>query len=441
MVTWDYAAAAHLLRRAGFGGTRKEIGKAVRRGQAKTVEKLLHFKPSNARPKKDDLGKAQRWWLLRMLGGAPALQEKLVLFWHDHFATSVSKVDDPAKMIEQNRLFRSMAAGKFRDLLVAVSKDPAMIIWLDGIYNTKRSPNENYAREVMELFTLGLTDDAGQPNYTQQDVVEAARAFTGYSIGEDGFAFYPEDHDDGVKTVLDLTGTLTGDDVNIHLADLTQCARFLAKKLWTFFAYPDPEPAVIDALAQAYVANDTDIAAVLRAMFLRDEFYSVRARTERVSPPVEFVVATLRAMDAKSNGDRLNYVLDAMGQDLFNPPNVAGWPGGLAWMTSVRQLERFDFAWTVARARGHEHVLSTSTKPLLSGIVKDPTAAQVVDHVLETLGPIDAPAETRAELASYMTTDRNGGAIAVDLHDDDYVDTKVRGLAGLALMLPEAQLV
>jgi uncharacterized protein (DUF1800 family) len=441
MVTWDYAAAAHLLRRAGFGAPRKEIEKAVRRGQAKTVERLLHFKSSDARPKKDDLGKAQRWWLLRMLGGAPALQEKLVLFWHGHFATSVSKVDDAAKMIEQNRLFRSMAAGKFRDLLVAVSKDPAMIIWLDNIYNTKESPNENYAREVMELFALGIVNDAGEPNYTQQDVVEAARAFTGYSIGENGFAFYPEDHDDGVKTVLGLTGNLTGDDVSVHLAGMTQCARFLAKKLWTFFAYPNPEPAIVDALAQAYLASDTDIAAVLRAMFLRDEFYSARARTERVSPPVEFVVATLRAMKAKTNGDRLNYMLDSMGQDLFNPPNVAGWPGGITWMTSVRQLERFEFARNVATARGHERVLATSTKPLLDGIDKDPTAEQVVDHVLETLGPIDAPDATRASLATYMTTDREGNTIAVDLRDDWYVDTKVRGLAMLALMLPEAQLV
>lgn len=442
MVTWDYTAAAHLLRRAGFGASRKEIGKAVHRGQAATVDRLLRFKPSNALPKKkDDLGKAQRWWLLRMLGGGPALQEKLVLFWHGHFATSIAKVDDAAKMIEQNRLFRSMAAGKFRDLLVAVSKDPAMIVWLDGLYNTKASPNENYAREVMELFTLGVVNEAGQPNYTQTDVVEAARAFTGFSIGENGFAFYPEDHDDGVKTVLGLTGTLTGDDVSIHLASMTQCARFLAKKLWTFFAYPDPETAVIDALAQAYLANDTDIASVLRTMFLRDEFYSARARTERVSPPVEFVVATLRSMQAKTNGDRLNYVLDSMGQDLFNPPNVAGWPGGLAWMTSVRQLERFDFAWTVARARGHEHVLATSTKPLLDGLVKDATPAQVVDHVLETLGPIDAPAATRASLATYMTTGYQGAALAMDLHDADYVDKKVRGLAGLALMLPEAQLV
>lgn len=442
MITWDYAAAAHLLRRAGFGAKRKDVERAVKRGQAKTVESLLKFKPSGARYRKDDLYKATRWWLLRMASGGAPLQEKLVLFWHGHFATSISKVDDSRMMIEQNRLFRLMGAGKFRDLLVAVSKDPAMIVWLDALYNTKQSPNENFAREVMELFTLGLLNEQGQPNYTQQDVVEAARAYTGFSLGDGGFAFYPEDHDDGVKTVLGLTGNLTGDDVTNHLAGRPQCARFLARKLWTFFAYPDPETAVVDALAQAYVAGDTDIVPVLRTMFLRDEFYSPRAKTERVSPPVEFVVATLRAAEAKTNGNILPDYVATMGQDLFNPPNVAGWPGGLSWMTSVRQLERFDFAWRVAAARDrHDHDLQTSTKPLTSGLPKNATPAQVVDRVLETLGPIAATAQTRASLAAYLTTDDDGNPVTPDLHDADYVDKKVRGLAGLALLLPEAHLV
>lgn len=443
MITWDYAAAAHLLRRAGFGAQRKEIERAVKRGQAKTVAALLKFKPSEAKPPKpDDLHKAQRWWLLRMLKGAPPLQEKLVLFWHDHFATSISKVDDSRLMITQNLLFRRMAAGKFRDLLVAVSKDPAMIVWLDNLYNTKDHPNENYAREVMELFTLGRVNEQGQENYTQRDVEEAARAFTGYALGDGEFAFYPEDHDDGQKTVLGLTGNLTGDDVSVHLAGMTQCARYLAKKLWTFFAYPDPETAVIDALAAAYVANDTDVSAVLRAMFLRDEFYSVRARTEHVASPVEHVIGTLRVLGAKTNGERIPYWIAAMGQDLFNPPNVAGWPGGLAWMTSVRQLERFDFAWRVASSRDRDHDLSTSTRPLTEGLGKDPTPAEVVDHVLSTLGPIDAPAETRAALAEYLVKDQDGNPTApFDVRDRETVEMKVRGLVGLALMLPEAQLV
>ena len=441
MIKWDYAAAAHPLRRAGFGATRGEILKAVHRGQKKTVGSLLKFKPSNARVRKDDLYKAQVWWLKRMLHGASPVAEKLALFWHGHFATSVSKVDDARLMIEQNRLFRFLGAGKFRDLLMAVSKDPAMIVWLDGRYNTKASPNENFAREVMELFTLGLVNEAGQPNYTQTDVAQAARAFTGYNFDDKGFQLYADDHDDGVKTVLGMTGNLTGDDVVNHLAGMTQCARYLAKKIWSYYAYPNPETAVIDALSQAYLDNDSDITAVLKEMFLRDEFYSGRAKQERVSSPVEFVIGTLHTMDAKTNGNRLPDWVATMGQDLFNPPNVAGWPGGLVWMTSVRQLERFDFAWSAAAARHHDKELSTSPKPLLDGLKKHATPADVVDHVLEVLGPIAAPPATRTTLVDYLGKDDDGNPAPLDLHDKDTVEKKVRGLAGLALMLPEAQLV
>ena len=442
MITWDYAAAAHLLRRAGFGAQRKEIERAVKRGQAASVETLLGFKPSGAKPpRRDDIGKAQRWWLLRMLKAQAPLEEKLVLFWHDHFATSISKVDDGRLMIEQNLLLRRMGKGKFRDLVVAVSKDPAMIVWLDSLYNTKDSPNENYGREVMELFTLGVTNEAGEPSYSQTDVEEAARAFTGFSIEDGEFAFYPEDHDDGVKTVLGLTGNLTGDDVSVYLSARPQCARYLAKKLWTFFAYPNPEANVIDALAAAYAANDTDITAVLRAMFLRDEFYSPRARTEHVSSPVEYVIGTLRALGAKTDGNRLAEWIATMGQDLFNPPNVAGWPGGLSWMTSVRQLERFDFAWRVASARDKDREVSTSTKPLLDGLAKEATPEQAVEHVLALLGPIDAPPGTRSTLADYLRTDDDGNPAPFDLRNGETVDKKLRGLAGLALMLPEAHLV
>jgi uncharacterized protein (DUF1800 family) len=440
MVVWDRSAAAHLLRRAGFGGTRAEVDRAVKRGQAATVERLLRFRPSSARFHGSDTWKAQRWWLMRMLHASAPLQEKLVLFWHGHFATSIAKVEDADMMNEQNRLFRRMAAGKFRDLLVAVGRDPAMIVWLDGIYNTKEHPNENYAREVMELFSLGIADESGTPNYTQTDVEEAARAFTGFSVADGEFAFYAQDHDDGVKTVLGLTGNLNGDDVARHLASRPQCARFLARKLWTFFAYPEPETAVLDALAQAYLDADTDVVPLLRAMFLRDEFYSVRARTERVSPPAEFVVATLRATRARTDGRMLPYAVAEMGQDLFNPPNVAGWPGGLEWTTSQRLLERYDFVWRVAGGRrGRE--MASDPRAVVAGLPKSAEAAQIVGRVLEILGPIDAPPAVRTQLEDYLVTGRDGANVAVDLSDPDFLDAKVRGLVGLALTLPEAQLV
>jgi uncharacterized protein (DUF1800 family) len=382
----------------------------------------------------------QRWWLLRMLKAKRPLAEKLVLFWHGHFATANSKVENPEMMAEQNALFRLLGAGRFRDLLLAVSRDPAMILWLDNIYNVKGSPNENYAREVMELFALGVRDEQGNPNYTENDVREAARAFTGWSLGDRGeFEFHDDDHDHGTKTVLGLTGDLDGTDVVDRVAGMAQSARWVCGRLWTFFAYPAPETAVVDALAQAYGDADTEILPVLRAMFLRDEFYSDRAKTEQVTSPVEFVVGSLRSLDARTNGWDLPYWTGVMGQELFNPPNVAGWPGGLSWMTSVTRLRRTEFAWTVATARGRERALSLPVDRLLRRLPEGAGGAEVVDRVLQAAGPVRAPAEARDALVAYMDA-RNSGTVPFDPADPDHVDRKVRGLLGLVLTLPEANL-
>jgi uncharacterized protein (DUF1800 family) len=376
-----------------------------------------------------------------MVSGRFPLVEKMTLFWHGHFATALSKVDDQHFMNVQNQTFRRMGTGKFRDLLIAVSKDPAMIIWLDSLSNAKDHPNENYARELMELFTLGLVDDAGLPNYTEVDVREAARAFTGFAIANGVFFFDVQQHDDGLKRVLGLDGNLDGDDVSAHLSSLPQCARFLARRLWTFFAYPDPEPAVVDAMAQAYLAEDTEIRPVLRVMFLRDEFYSRRARTERVCPPVEFLAGTLRAMQARTNAVELPDFAAGMGQELFNPPNVAGWPGGLAWLTTPRQLRRMEFAWRAATARYGEKAISTSTRILLAGLPRQATTPQVVDHLLASLGPVDLDPPARDALIAYADADAAGEPSPLDLRDRDQVDMRIRGLVGIILTLPEAHLV
>jgi uncharacterized protein (DUF1800 family) len=442
MVVWTYKNAAHLLRRSGFGAPRKDVEKAIRAGQAKAVEKVLKFKPSGARYRgKNETYRMQRWWIRRMLHSKKPLAEKLTLFWHGHFATSIVKVEDVDMMSDQNALFRLMGAGKFRDLLLAVSMDPAMLVWLDNRYNTKRRPNENYGREIMELFTLGVADEQGNPNYTQADVVDCARAFTGWGLGPgDVFEFHPNSHDEDPKTVLGLTGNLDGGDVVNHLVTRPQCARWIARCLWTFFAYPDPETAVIDALAQAYLDADTEIEAVLRAMFLRDEFYSARAYEGQVATPVEFVLGSLRTLDAKTNAEDLPGELADMGQDLFNPPNVAGWPGGLAWMTSVTRLSRYGFAWDVASARGRDRRLSFKVEKILKGLPPGSDAAAVVDHVLQGVGPVFVGPEAEAALATYLDTGDGGGTVPFDPSDPDAVDKKVRGLIGLVLTLPEAHL-
>jgi len=442
MVNWDYDAAAHLLRRTGFGAPRAEVERTVRLGQEKAVEEVLRFKPSSARyrSRRGDTYRMQRWWSLRMLHARAPLAEKLTLFWHGHFATSDGKVENQRLMAEQNALFRRMGAGKFKDLLLEVSRDPAMIVWLDNIYNVKGSPNENYAREVMELFTLGVRDDQGNPNYTQQDVVDAARAFTGWGLGRhERFEFHDYDHDHGTKTVLGLTGDLDGTDVVTLLAYRPRCARWIARRLWTFFACPDPEPAVVDALSLAYAQNDTEILPVLRAMLLRDEFYSAAAMQAQVSSPIEFVIGTIRALDGRTNGEDLPYWTGIMGQDLFYPPNVAGWPGGLSWMTSVTRMRRYEFAYAVAMARGHDRHLKVPLERILRDLPDGAGTGEVVDLVLRAVGPVRVSPEARDALVQYMETGEDGPE-PFDPADPDDVDRKVRGLVGLALTLPEAHL-
>ena len=441
MVPWTYDNAAHLARRAGFGAERRDVERLVRMGQADAVEAVLRFRPSKSRWRgRDDLYRMQRWWLNRMLRSRTPLAEKITLFWHGHFATAYLKVENVKMMSQQNALFRSLGVGKFRDLLLEVSRDPAMILWLDNIYNVKGSPNENYAREIMELFSLGVVDEQGNPNYTETDVREAARAFTGWSLGDRAeFEFHDYDHDHGFKTFKGISGDLDGIDIVNHLANSGQCARWIAQRLWTFFAYPAPETAVIDDLAAAYAAADTEIEAVLRAMFLNDAFYSPRAHTDQVTSPVEFVIGTLRAFNARSNGWDNPYWVGAMGQELFNPPNVAGWPGGLTWMNSVTRLNRFEFAWAVAAARGRDRELSMNVDRILKEMPIGYDGADVVDRVLKVAGPVDPPAEVRQALITYMDT-RNSGIVPFDPNDPDHVDRKVRGVVGLVLTLAETHL-
>lgn len=441
MAKWSYAGAAHLLRRAGFGAPRKEVLKTLRRGRKKAVARLTGTKSSGPRFEKEgDHRMAAAWWLRRMLDGQDPLREKMVLFWHGHFATSVSKVEDVRMLSAQNGIFRRHAFGAFRDLVQAVARDPAMLLWLDNVHNRKDHPNENFARELMELFTLGVVDDAGRPNYTETDVREAARAFTGWSYESGRFLRYDGEHDFGEKTVLGLTGPLDGGDVIDHLVVRPQCARFLARKLWEFFAHPAPPAHVVDALAQVYLDNDTRIAPVLRALFLRPEFEGETARTGRVSPPVEFAVATLRTLRTEADERALPWRLSQMGQELYVPPNVAGWPGGLAWMNSVTRTHRMAFTWDALTQEGPDADFRTDALRLLDGLPRRATTAQTVAHVIETLALPAVSDATAAALAEYLDTAPDGSPEPFDRRAAETARTKLRGLVGLVLTLPEAYL-
>lgn len=427
---------AHLLRRAAFGGSPSEVAAAADAGLAATVDALLGASDSagplipvgqvadfsGKKPVKG-LRELQVRWLQRMVTTPAPLVEKMVLFWHGHFAVSYTKVPHLTLMARQNDTFRQMALGKFGDLLLAVSKDPAMLYWLDGNANHKRSPNENYAREVMELFTMGIG------NYTEDDVKEAARSFTGWHVKDDDFAYNENDHDHGSKTFLGNSGDFNGDDIVRILAARPETARFIVSKLWRFFAYPGPEQAVVDALAQVYLDSGGDIAQVIRAIFLHDRFYSDQARTGLIRSPADFVVQALRTVNPELADKGAAAAMNQMGQDLFNPPNVAGWAGGLVWINSSTLLARFNFANRLAGSVGRA--------------AEDDVSLAQMQRLLSTSNPSDMLAYWTAQLGNLQLSDVSRKAIQEYAGDPPQTMrqllAKHKGIVHAVLSSPEYQ--
>ncbi len=353
----DNAKLAHLLRRAGFGARPSEWAEYAALGVAGATQQILHPQrvPDHLQEVLgdiggdyvdfDDLGSIRHWWLYRLVHTRRPLEEKMTLFWHNHFATANYKVDNARRMWRQNETFRKYGLGSFRTLLQEVARDPAMLVWLDGNSNHVGKPNENFAREVMELFTLG---EGG--GYTEKDVQEMARAFTGWrgANSESGFVYDPTLHDDGEKTVLGQTGNWHADDVIDILVRQPATARFLATKLFRFFVHDSPSSADIARLGDVYFKSGYDISAVLEAIFTSQVFYSPAAHFAKIKSPVEYAVMTIRSLDAPMLAVRdLAGALALMGQELFNPPNVKGWPEGRAWINARTLIARVGFASTL----------------------------------------------------------------------------------------------
>ena len=277
------------------------------------------------------------WWITEMLNTPSPLTEKMVLFWHNHFVSSLQKVRSPVLMYRQNGLLRKHAFGYFGDLLHAVARDPAMVLYLDSASNRKGQPNENFAREVMELFTLG------EGHYGENDIKEVARAFTGWSIDLDTgeFVARPQVHDDGVKTVLGREGNFDGDAVLDILLDQPQTAEFIVAKMWREFVSPTPAPAEVKRIARMFRDNRYNINVALRALLTADAFYAPENRAVLVKSPIDLIVGTLRQFGF-ATGEATPFVFASrqLGQDLFAPPNVKGWPGGAAWINSATLLQR-----------------------------------------------------------------------------------------------------
>ena len=430
----DIALIAHLMRRAGFGESRQELEDRAAKGYEATVEELLY--PEDQPPIDDDilyrflpgyegaLGPPinQAEWVYRMINTQRPLEEKLALFWHQLFATGNSKVDNPPEITQQIAMFRRQALGSFRDLLVELAKNPAMIWWLDNNGNHNGAINENWGRELLELFSMGVG------NYSEDDIKDASRAFTGWTIEPKiprnplgrfywNFEYRPEDHDDGEKSFLGHSGRFNGEDIIDIVVKQPATARFLARHLYNFFVADEPQvpswninppndPDAIDQLVAAYDESDGSLRAMMRLLFNSDFFKN--ARFARVKSPAELVVSTVR-LAGNYTGPRPGFDMLAMecnwqGQELLNPPSVESWHTGGEWIDGGALVRRVNFA---AGLLGDTSL--PGVKAIISGLRERGVSApeEFVDACLDIVGPLEFSESTRSELLDQAT--ENGG--------------------------------
>jgi uncharacterized protein (DUF1800 family) len=380
---FDKTKAGHLLSRAGFGGTQEEIAKVVEMGPQDAIDALMDFPDAGVdeqtqsdvpdlsavedypksfmeirqmlQGKTEEEKKAFRqklqqenrqaivqtigWWLNRMTKGPYPMQEKLTLFWHGHFTTSAKDERAALLMWNQNEMLRRNAAGNFRTFVRQVSRDPAMLDYLNNNENRKAHPNENYAREVMELFTLGIG------NYTEDDIKQAARAFTGWAHDGDEYVFRRFQHDDGEKTFMGRTGNFNGDDILDIILQQPACPKYISGRLFKHFAYEDPQDDMIESLGQHLRDNRWELRPTLRTIFTSKAFYSDKAIGSQIKSPVQLVTGTVRMLGLETPPPRLLMSeLNQMGQMPLSPPNVKGWPGGRMWINTSTLFVRYNTA-------------------------------------------------------------------------------------------------
>lgn len=475
---WNTRLAAHLLRRAGFGGSPQEIASATSAGMDATVQRLIHFGADQlpAAPAGDisyDMratgDKTQRrnaviltdmWWLDRCLRTQDPLRERMTYFWSNHFTSGIAqKGITPQMMVDQYALFRRFALGNYAELTHAVTTDPAMLHYLDGIVNRAQHPNENYARELMELFTMGVG------NYTEEDVRQAARAFTGMTV--DRFTgqsvFNPHFHDDGEKTFLGRSGDFTGDDIIDIIMTQPATARFMARKFLRAFVYDDPEPDLIDALADRFRGYNYDVARTMGVLLRSNLFYSPRAYRALVKSPLEVTIGAMKTLGATEVGARTLQAMVAMGQIPMQPPNVAGWPGGSLWLNTgtyqarlsyLNQLVSFkpastDQMMTMAAAQpvGPPQGMDPGVFYSPAGELSSPEqwvadakpgdARSLTASVLELVVQGDATIEQQHDILSYIVSDGVGNSVVLN---GENFEEKVRGAVSLAMALPTYQL-
>lgn len=479
---WNRRLAAHLLRRAGFGGSPADVDRYAAMSASAAVDSLVHFPSTSglpahpaledppvpprglyrgfaqaqangaapamaADPQTADARKAfqmernrnrrqnliamQQWWLGRMIASPAPLQEKMTLFWHGHFTSSPEKGTQAQELLMQNQLFRQYALGNVRDLTLHVSQDPAMLRYLDNNVNVQAHPNENYARELMELFTLGIG------NYTEQDIRESARAFTGWTFqrNPDGTGTFYDNrrtHDNGTKTFLGQSGNFAGNDVIAIIFRQPAAARWFATKLLSFFVYMDPEPQLVDGVAALIRKNDFEMAPVMSTLLRSNVMFSDRTYRALVKSPVDFLVGTHQIFGIPEVAPIELATLKAMGQVLFYPPNVKGWDGGAAWINSATVLTRENFANGVAQNPNMMQGASWIASAMRS---MDPRG--VAKLLTDTMLQGDVSPASVQQLVAYLG---GAGQSALSELSPENVDERVRNAAYLTMAMPAYQL-
>ena len=409
--SWSTPQAAHLLNRAGFGGTPEEIAALQSLGLEKAVESLIsgdedadlfptppitqppefvemareraglneeerreHYRKMRAE-QGEQIRKIRAWWLNRMRYTPFPLREKLTLFWHSHFATGFQKVRITYQMWQQNETLRANALGNFRTLTKQIAKDPAMMVYLDTNKSARTKPNENFARELMELFMLGEG-----VRYTEKDIQESARAFTGYRVAQPNmqFTFDRKRFDNSEKEFMGRKGAFSGDDIVDIILDQPESSEYITRKLWVFFASDNPSEATIKALASHFRKSNYDIASTMKEIFLSEEFYSPKVMRQQVKSPVQWIVQTAKVLEAPLPAQAaLETALPQMGQKLFDPPNVKGWEGGRNWISSSTLLLRYNLAGYIVSGKAPAQGVAARG----SGIIEVP---------LDKIAPADA---------------------------------------------------
>ena len=433
MPNQEIVLMAHLMRRAGFGVTRDELEERVAKGYEQTVEELLDPRKYGIPPTDTDIlfrtqhfleagndpPAAQSVHIYHLINNPRPLEEKMALLWHMVFATGNAKVDNPLELARQMDMFRELGLGNFQELLVELSKNPAMIYWLDNNYNHKDEPNENWGRELLELFSMG------QGNYTEQDVFECARAFTGWTLAPKppnalgrrlwDFQYRPDDHDDGEKTFLGHQGRFNGEDVIDIIVRQPATARFIARHLYNFFVAdevqvpawlhtPPRDPVALNLIADTFISSGYELRDTLRMLFNSDFFKE--ARFQRVKSPAEVVAGTMKLVGdfsyPRPGLEPLGMECSYMGQFLCDPPSVEGWHFGSEWIDSGALVKRINFVADAVSNIDYPGVRAIIRRIEAQGNL--PPVA-FMDSCLDQMGPLEIGEETRLQLLSMAERD------------------------------------